>query len=158
MKPAISPAGQGRQIRVGPNTITYRTTAAESDGRIGVIDYQVGPGFVAPSVLHWHTKESWTRYVFEGRLRFRFAEGATAEVGPGDVIHVPVRTPFAWENESADQRAQYPLHVYAGWIRELLQRHRRSLCRESREGGARSAVADHGNRREVRNRELRALS
>ena len=107
MTPTISPAGEGRQIRVGPNTITYRTTAAESDGRIGVIDYRAGPGFVAPSVLHWHTKESWTGYLFEGRLRFRFSDGATAEAGPGDVIHVPVRTPFAWENASADQ----PAHI-----------------------------------------------
>ena len=107
MKPTISPAGSGRQIRVGPNVITYRTTTTDSDGRIGVIDYQVGPGFVAPSVLHWHTKESWTGYLFEGRLRFRFAEGEPEEIGAGTVIHVPARCPFAWENASADQ----PAHI-----------------------------------------------
>ena len=106
MKPAITPPqGGSKVIRVGPNVITYKTTAAESDGRIGVVEYEVGPGFVAPSVLHWHTRESWTGYLLEGRLRFRFADGET-EIGAGAVIHVPARCPFAWQNASADQPAR----------------------------------------------------
>lgn len=109
MKPAISAPGSGRQIRVGPNVITYRTTAVESEGRVGVIDYVVGPGFVAPPVLHWHTRESWTGYLLEGTLRFRFA-GGVSDVEAGSVIHVPVHCPFAWEN-ATDQAAR-SLFVY----------------------------------------------
>jgi mannose-6-phosphate isomerase-like protein (cupin superfamily) len=104
MDPTISLSGTGRRVHVGPNVITFRTTAMESNGRIGVIEYDVAPRFVAPPVLHWHTREAFTGYVIEGTLRFRFA-GGVAEAGPGTTVHVPARCPFAWENPS-DQPAK----------------------------------------------------
>lgn len=99
MRPTISLPGTGRRVHVGPNVITLRTTAMESEGRIGVIEYDVAPRFVAPPVLHWHTRESFTGYLIQGALRFRFDDGVV-EAGPGTTVHVPARCPFAWENPS----------------------------------------------------------
>src|SRR5262249_33023194 len=102
-RPIVMAAGQGRAIGVGPNTITYKMTGEQTSGRAGVIGYEIGPRFVAPPVLHWHTKEAWTAHIVRGAVRFKFASGAV-ELGEGGTVHVPAYCPFAWENP-ADEPA-----------------------------------------------------
>jgi uncharacterized RmlC-like cupin family protein len=70
----------------------------------------VSPRFVAPTMWHWHTKESWTGYVLSGRIKLAFQEG-DVEIPTGGAVHVPAYCPFIWSHP-ADEPARV-LFVYA---------------------------------------------
>jgi len=80
-------------MRVGPNEITIKLQNAA----FSIVEYKVGPRFVAPPVLHWHEDTDWAGVVIEGKLQFRF-EDRTQEIAPGDVLYVERNTKFAWAN------------------------------------------------------------
>jgi mannose-6-phosphate isomerase-like protein (cupin superfamily) len=92
-EPVVVPPGEGRTIRIGPNEITYKTRGDS----MAVIEYKVGPRFVAPPVLHWHEDTDFTGIVLEGRVEFRF-EHSKSEVAAGGILYVPRNTKFAWAN------------------------------------------------------------
>jgi mannose-6-phosphate isomerase-like protein (cupin superfamily) len=83
---------------------------ADRSPRFAIVDYKVGPRFVAPPVLHHHVEDDWAGYVLEGTLTFVFSD-RTEAAHAGDVIFVPRRTPFAWRND-ADAPARF-LAIYA---------------------------------------------
>ena len=85
-----------RRVEVGGSIVTTLITAAESDGKVGVIELQTAPGPM-PSVLHWHTREAWTAHVLAGRIHIRFGDGER-DLDPGSVIHVEPRRAFSWTN------------------------------------------------------------
>lgn len=103
-EPLVAAPGASEAIQAGPNRIDVKCRSAETAGRLGVLVYGVAPRFVAPPVLHWHTRESWTAYVTRGTIRFRFA-ASVQEVGAGGVVHIPPYCKFAWENPS-DEAAE----------------------------------------------------
>src|SRR5436190_14639441 len=85
-----------RRIEVAGSVITVHVTAADSEGRVGVIEYLTAPGPMPPT-MHWHTREAWTAYILAGRIHIRFADGER-DVDTGDVVHVPPRRAFSWSN------------------------------------------------------------
>src|SRR5436305_1997224 len=89
-----------RRIEVAGSVITYLVTAEESDGRVGVIEYQAAPGPM-PSTMHWHTREAWTAYILDGGIHIRFEDGER-DLGAGDVVHVRPRRAFSWSNAHAE--------------------------------------------------------
>ena len=98
--------GEGRTIRIGPNEITYKV---QGDS-MAVIEYRVGPRFVAPPVLHWHEDTDFTGIVLEGCLEFRF-EDSTSQVTAGGILFVPRNCKFAWANP--DDAPACVLFVYS---------------------------------------------
>jgi mannose-6-phosphate isomerase-like protein (cupin superfamily) len=80
-------------MRVGPNEITIKLQNAA----FSIIEYKVGPRFIAPPVLHWHEDTDFAGIVLEGRVQFRFAD-RTEDVAADAVIYVPRNTKFAWAN------------------------------------------------------------
>jgi quercetin dioxygenase-like cupin family protein len=93
-------------MRVGPNEITIKLQSAA----FSIVEYKVGPRFVAPPVLHWHDDTDWAGVMLEGKLQFRF-EDRTQEVAAGDVLYVPRNTKFAWANP--DDAPATALFIYS---------------------------------------------
>lgn len=63
-----------------------------------MIEYNVGPRFIAPPVLHWHEDTDFAGYVLEGRVQFRFEDDRVESIGAGSVLYVERNTKFAWSN------------------------------------------------------------
>lgn len=101
--------GEGRQIGVGPNKITFLLEGGETGGAFSLIQYDVAPNFEAPPTMHYHTRESFAGYVIEGTLGFQLGE-ETVKLSAGASLLVPARTPFKWWN--AEDRAARVLFYY----------------------------------------------
>jgi len=82
-------------MRVGPNEITLKLHRGTS---FSMIEYKVGPRFVAPPVLHWHEDTDFSGIVLEGNVQFRFEGDRVEEIGAGGVLYVERNTKFAWAN------------------------------------------------------------
>jgi mannose-6-phosphate isomerase-like protein (cupin superfamily) len=102
--------GEGRQVTVGPNRITYLLEGRETNGAFSLIHYEVGPGFVAPTALHYQTREDWAAYVIEGTLGFQLGE-RTVILPAGSSLHVPKGTPFKWWNNQ-DKPARFLAYYF----------------------------------------------
>jgi len=63
--------------------VSARTRSRSScrNAAFSIVEYKVGPRFVAPPVLHWHEDTDWAGVVLEGKLQFRF-EDRTQEIAP----------------------------------------------------------------------------
>jgi quercetin dioxygenase-like cupin family protein len=68
--------------------ITFRTTAAESDGELVAIDLELPAGGRVPGGLHIHPKQEERFEVVNGTMRFRLRRERITS-GPGDVVVVP---------------------------------------------------------------------
>ncbi|MGA9997045.1 MAG: cupin domain-containing protein [Pyrinomonadaceae bacterium] len=101
--------GEGRQIDIGPNRISYKIGSEQTGGAFSLIEYSVGPRFKAPPTPHFHTHESWAGYVIEGTLGFELGE-QTVNAPAGTFLFVPKGLPFKWWN-AEDRPAKY-LAIY----------------------------------------------
>jgi mannose-6-phosphate isomerase-like protein (cupin superfamily) len=77
--------------------ITFRTTAAESDGELVAIDLELPAGGRVPGGLHVHPKQEERFEVVSGTMRFRL-RGERVTAGPGDVVVVPAGVPHDFAN------------------------------------------------------------
>lgn len=88
------PAGAGAAISMGQGTNTVRLTSADTNGEMTLVEGLFPPG-AASAPLHTHP-ESETCYALAGEAEFTGVgeDGPYTFVArPGDVIHVPPRTP-----------------------------------------------------------------
>lgn len=106
---------EGRVLRVGPNRIAIKLQKEYS-----IIEYTVAPRFVAPPVLHWHEDTDFTAILIEGSLVFRF-ENETRTIHPGDLLHVPRNTKFAWANPEDATARVYFVYYPAGFERYFIE-------------------------------------
>ena len=76
--------------------ITFRETAAQTEGELLAIDLQLPPGGRVPGGLHRHPRQEERFEVVSGRMRFRSGR-KTIVAGPGETVVVPagVRHDFA---------------------------------------------------------------
>jgi quercetin dioxygenase-like cupin family protein len=81
-------------MRVGPNEITIKLQNAA----FSIVEYRVGPKFVAPPVLHWHEDTDFAGIALDGRLQFRFENDRVEELAAGAILYVERNTKFAWAN------------------------------------------------------------
>ncbi len=88
------PAGEGAAISVGRGTNTVTLDGADTNGEMTIVEGVFPPGSGSPP-LHTHV-EAETFTLFEGEVEFTGATDRhpyTFRVRPGDVVHVPPRTP-----------------------------------------------------------------
>jgi len=105
--PLILDPKEGVTVPLGTSQLTIKLDAATTGGRFALLEYHVAPNFVAPKVPHWHTRESHTIYLLQGRIHFQFAE-RLVEAEPGTVLHIPEQCAFTWRNpEPAPARMLY---------------------------------------------------
>jgi quercetin dioxygenase-like cupin family protein len=75
-------------------TITFVRTASETDGTLVQLEFSVTPGG-SPPAGHVHPRQTETFAVREGRCRVT-VDGVERELGPGDVVSVPVGASHTW--------------------------------------------------------------
>jgi mannose-6-phosphate isomerase-like protein (cupin superfamily) len=80
----IIQSGEGRTLP-GPEIITLKLTAAQTDGSIGVLEGVAPPGVGPPRHIHHSCDELF--YVLEGEFLFLVGE-QHGEAGPGALVFV----------------------------------------------------------------------
>jgi mannose-6-phosphate isomerase-like protein (cupin superfamily) len=83
-------------------SIAVRLRAADTDGRIGLIEQVIPGGFPGPA-LHVHPEFEETFYILDGSLVFRVGDHAY-EADAGTVAHIPRGVPHTFAN-TADEPA-----------------------------------------------------
>jgi mannose-6-phosphate isomerase-like protein (cupin superfamily) len=90
--------GGGTRYSQGPSL--FMAAGHQTGGRFDFfemnIEYLTGPG------LHWHAKQDDTFYVLEGILTVQFGD-EVIDLGPGDFISIPPKTPHTFDNVRRDQ-------------------------------------------------------
>lgn len=89
--------GQRLLNPVSGERITFRTTAAESNGELVAIDLELPSGARVPGPLHLHPLQEERFEVVKGTMRFRIRR-ARIVAGPGEVVVVPPRVPHDFAN------------------------------------------------------------
>jgi quercetin dioxygenase-like cupin family protein len=92
-------AHEGQSLRVLRDTVNVKLPSAASSNRLAVVVVDVPPESFVPLVSHRDEEECY--YVLEGRLRVTLGR-EERELAPGDLVHIPPRTPHAYRNASAD--------------------------------------------------------
>jgi quercetin dioxygenase-like cupin family protein len=77
--------------------ITFRTTAAETDGELVAIDLQLAPGGRVPGGKHFHPLQEERFEVVRGTMRFRVRR-QTVFVGPGEALVIGPGVPHDFAN------------------------------------------------------------
>jgi mannose-6-phosphate isomerase-like protein (cupin superfamily) len=77
--------------------ITFRRTAAETNGELVAIDLELPSGARVPGGLHIHPKQEERFEVVKGTMRFRMRRKRVV-AGPGEVIVVPPGVPHDFAN------------------------------------------------------------
>jgi mannose-6-phosphate isomerase-like protein (cupin superfamily) len=77
-------------------SIAVRLRAADTDGRMGLIEQVIPGGFPGPA-LHVHPEFEETFYVVDGSLVFRLGDDAH-RAGPGTIAHIPRGIPHTFAN------------------------------------------------------------
>lgn len=77
---------------------TFKVTAAETGGRLAVVETVTSPQNGPP--MHTHTREDESFYVLDGRFQFTIGE-QTIEVGPGGFLFAPRGVMHGYRNISA---------------------------------------------------------
>ena len=89
--------GQTLVNPVSGERITFRTTAAQSNGELVAIDLELPPGASVPGPLHLHPLQEERFEVVRGTMRFRIRrDRVVAE--PGEVTVVPPGVPHDFAN------------------------------------------------------------
>ena len=88
--------GQTLRNPASGERITFRATAADTDGELLAIDLELPQGRRVPGPLHIHPHQEERFEVVEGTMRFRLGRERIV-AGPGEVVVVPagVRHEFA---------------------------------------------------------------
>lgn len=92
------------EIEVGPVTIRFLVEGEESGGSVAVFEFDVPAGAAVPAG-HSHDAYEETVYGLEGVLTWTL-DGASVQVGPGEVLLIPRGTVHRFENvHDIDARA-----------------------------------------------------
>ncbi|MFN0020524.1 MAG: cupin domain-containing protein [Pirellulaceae bacterium] len=96
VSPQIVPIGAGRTVTVlGGDVVTFKVTAAETDGAFSVFETITPPNGGPPP--HVHQREDETFYVLEGEFLFQIG-GTTAVARPGTTLVAPRGIPHSFRN------------------------------------------------------------
>jgi quercetin dioxygenase-like cupin family protein len=102
-------AGQTLVNPASGERITFRTTAAQTNGELVAIDLELPPGGRVPGPLHLHPLQEERFEVVNGTMRFRLRRERIV-AGPGEVVVVPAGVPHDFANH-ADQVALVRVEV-----------------------------------------------
>jgi mannose-6-phosphate isomerase-like protein (cupin superfamily) len=101
--------GQTLENPASGERITFRQTAAETDGELVAIDLQLPAERRVPGGLHIHPQQEERFEVVEGTMRFRMGRERIL-AGPGDVVVVPAGVPHDFAN-AGDEEALVHVEV-----------------------------------------------
>jgi mannose-6-phosphate isomerase-like protein (cupin superfamily) len=90
-------AGQTLKNPASGERITFRRTAAETDGELVAIDLELPPGARVPGGLHIHPQQEERFEVVAGTMRFRMRRKRIL-AGPGAAVVVPPGVPHDFAN------------------------------------------------------------
>jgi mannose-6-phosphate isomerase-like protein (cupin superfamily) len=90
-------AGQTLENPASGERITFRRTAAQTNGKLVAIDLELPPGARVPGGLHLHPKQEERFDVVKGTMRFRMRRKRVV-AGPGEVVVVPPGVPHDFAN------------------------------------------------------------
>jgi quercetin dioxygenase-like cupin family protein len=94
--------GKGKSYWFLGTLITFKATGKETNGRFGLIEQTLAPGFAPP--LHIHHNEDEAFYVLEGEVTFHCGEKITIAT-PGTFVFFPRDIPH-WFLVTGDQPAR----------------------------------------------------
>jgi mannose-6-phosphate isomerase-like protein (cupin superfamily) len=94
--------GQTLENPASGERITFRQTAAETNGELVTIDLQLPAGRRVPGGRHIHPKQEERFEVVEGTMRFRMGRERIV-AGPGEVVTVPAGVPHDFANAGDDE-------------------------------------------------------
>lgn len=91
-------------IRVGPLTIRFLVTGADSNGSVAIFEMSVPSHSGLPGPAHSHDRYEESGYGVEGVLTFTI-DGTRIDVGPGDAFCIPRGVVHRFDNHG-DQAAK----------------------------------------------------
>jgi quercetin dioxygenase-like cupin family protein len=94
---------------VSGERITFRTTAAQTNGELVAIDLELPPAARVPGWLHLQPLQTERFEVVSGRMRFRVRRERVF-AGPGDVLLVPAGVPHDFAN-AGDETARVRVEI-----------------------------------------------
>jgi quercetin dioxygenase-like cupin family protein len=115
---------------VSGERITFRTTAAETDGELVAIELELAPGGRVPGGRHVHPLQEERFEVVRGRMRFRLGRDKVF-AGPGEVVVVPAGLPHDFAN-AGDEEALVRVEVRPALEMERLFETAVALAQEGR--------------------------
>lgn len=98
-KGAILTRNEGRFARGLVGDLRIKIGAAESEGALSVVEYEVLPG--RRTVPHYHLTIYESVFLSEGELRVRVGDQWSTQ-GAGATILLPIGVVHAWENRSSE--------------------------------------------------------
>jgi mannose-6-phosphate isomerase-like protein (cupin superfamily) len=112
---------EGELLRAGPVVHRVLEDGSATDGRLGLVECRMPPGWGGPP-QHVHHAHDESFFVLTGHVRIR--TGSTEHVlGPGSLFVAGLGTPHTFGNADADEPASLLLTVtperYVGYFREL---------------------------------------
>ncbi|MCR0984695.1 cupin domain-containing protein [Roseomonas populi] len=93
------------------NLLTFRATAATTEGGFSLVECRTAPGQGSPPHLQRHDVEAF--YVLEGRYEFTLA-GETRTEGPGGFVLIPRDVPHHFRNPGETEARMLILNVPGG--------------------------------------------
>jgi quercetin dioxygenase-like cupin family protein len=94
--------GQTLKNPASGERITFRQTAADTDGELLAIDLELPAGRKVPGGLHIHPLQEERFEVVEGTMRFRMGRERIV-AGPGDVVVVPAGVKHDFANAGDEE-------------------------------------------------------
>jgi quercetin dioxygenase-like cupin family protein len=114
-------ASEVETISINGNTIRVLDDGVTTDGRIGIVESVLDPGWPGPP-QHIHYGQDETFFILEGNVRF--TSGADTFVAhPGQLVTIPAGDPHTFGNADGDRPARLLGSVsparYIEFFREL---------------------------------------
>jgi quercetin dioxygenase-like cupin family protein len=122
-------AGQTIENPISGERITFRKTAAETDGEVLAFDLELSPDGNVPG-MHVHPTQEERFEVVEGTMRFR-RSGRKVIANAGDVVVVPPGVRHKFQN-GGDEQAQVRVEVRPALRMEQLLENSVDLAAEGR--------------------------
>ena len=123
-------AGQILVNTASGERITFRRTAAQTNGELVTIDLELPPGGRVPGGLHLHPLQEERFEVVRGTMRFRLRHRRLL-AGPGEVVVVPPRMPHDFAN-AGDETALVRVDIRPALRMEQLFETAVALAQEGR--------------------------
>ncbi|HEY1015317.1 MAG TPA: cupin domain-containing protein [Herpetosiphonaceae bacterium] len=82
----VRAADEGRVIRIGPDEVILKLSAAETAGAYALLEFRTAPGSGAGP--HVHHGEDEVFHILEGSLSFQLGDQEVT-AGPGQVVMIP---------------------------------------------------------------------
>ncbi|NQV11229.1 MAG: cupin domain-containing protein [Cyanobacteria bacterium] len=112
-QPLVVRPASGLTVPLGASSLTIKLDGAATGGRLALLEYNVAPGFAAPQVMHWRTRETQAIYILSGRIRYQF-ESEVVDAEAGTVLHLPEHCAFTWSNPDPAPARMLYVFVPAG--------------------------------------------